>query len=91
MAHIHGLGIGSAAVSSLTGAGESKPAGRIDDTPAAQKGDQASLSAAAALAGQDGSDVRLDKVQALQKAIASGSYNVSASDVAGKLLDALAG
>jgi negative regulator of flagellin synthesis FlgM len=34
-------------------------------------------------------DVRTAKVEALQKAIAEGSYNVSASDVAGKMIDSL--
>lgn len=35
------------------------------------------------------SDVRLDKVAQLQAAIASGSYNVPSSDVAGKIVDNL--
>ena len=35
------------------------------------------------------SDVRIDKVAAIQQALASGSYAVSASDVAGKLIDHL--
>jgi negative regulator of flagellin synthesis FlgM len=34
-------------------------------------------------------DVRLDKVAALQTAIASGSYSVSSSDVASKIVDSL--
>lgn len=34
-------------------------------------------------------DVRTAKVEALQKAIAAGSYNVSSSDVAGKMIDSL--
>lgn len=34
-------------------------------------------------------DVRATKVEALQKAIADGSYNVSSSDVAGKMIDSL--
>ena len=36
-----------------------------------------------------GSDVRLDKVQPLQDAIAAGTYHVSSSDVADKLISAL--
>jgi negative regulator of flagellin synthesis FlgM len=35
------------------------------------------------------SDVRSAKVEALQKAIAAGTYQVSSSDVAGKLIDSL--
>ena len=35
------------------------------------------------------SDVRMDKVTALQQAIASGTYNVSASDVADKMIQSL--
>jgi negative regulator of flagellin synthesis FlgM len=34
-------------------------------------------------------DVRLDKVAALQTAIANGSYNVSSADVASKVVDSL--
>ncbi|HEU5341409.1 flagellar biosynthesis anti-sigma factor FlgM [Edaphobacter sp.] len=35
------------------------------------------------------SDVRMDNVQALQQAIASGTYHVSSSDVADKLIETL--
>lgn len=35
------------------------------------------------------SDVRMDKVTALQQAIAAGTYNVSASDVADKIISSL--
>ena len=35
------------------------------------------------------SDVRTDKVASLQQAIASGTYNVSSSDVAGSVIKAL--
>ncbi|HEY5056784.1 MAG TPA: flagellar biosynthesis anti-sigma factor FlgM [Acidobacteriaceae bacterium] len=37
------------------------------------------------------SDVRMDKVTALQQAIAAGTYNVSASDVADKMIRSLLG
>lgn len=37
----------------------------------------------------DGSDVRTDKVAALQAKIAAGTYNVSSSDVAEKIMGAL--
>jgi negative regulator of flagellin synthesis FlgM len=36
-----------------------------------------------------GSDVRLDKIQPLQAAIAAGTYQVSSSDVADKLITSL--
>ena len=35
------------------------------------------------------SDVRMDKVTALQQAIAAGTYNVSASDVSDKIISSL--
>lgn len=58
---------------------------------ASQQADHAELSAAGSLIskGLDGSDVRMDKVQALQQAITSGSYHVSSSEVATKLIDSM--
>jgi anti-sigma28 factor (negative regulator of flagellin synthesis) len=53
--------------------------------------DQASLSTASGAVMQAllGSDVRGDKVAALQQTIAAGTYNVAASDVAAKIMSAL--
>ncbi|GGA56154.1 hypothetical protein GCM10011507_04310 [Edaphobacter acidisoli] len=53
--------------------------------------DHAELSTAGSLISKalGGSDVRMGKVQALQQAIASGSYQVSSSDVADKLVDSM--
>jgi len=53
--------------------------------------DQTSVSATAGqvTAALSTSDVRQDKVSALQTAIANGSYNVPASAVAGKIVDSL--
>jgi negative regulator of flagellin synthesis FlgM len=53
--------------------------------------DRASLSANAVLMAQalSGSDVRTDRVAALQQSIAAGTYNVSSSDVADKVISAL--
>jgi negative regulator of flagellin synthesis FlgM len=53
--------------------------------------DRTSLSANAVLMAQalSGSDVRTDKVAALQQSIAAGTYNVSSSDVADKVISAL--
>ena len=55
--------------------------------------DHAELSAAGSLIskGLDGSDVRMEKVQALQQAIVSGSYQVPSSEVANKLIDSMMG
>ena len=56
-------------------------------------GDATRLSTASAAVVQAaaGSDVRTEKVAALQAAIANGTYNVSASDVADKLIGSLLG
>jgi len=53
--------------------------------------DEARLSSTGGLIAQalEGSDVRTDKVAALQQAIASGTYNVSSSDVAEKMIRSL--
>ena len=59
--------------------------------------DQTSLSSAAGLVGglaaqaSQTSDVRMEKVTALQQAISSGTYNVSSSDVADKIIGSLSG
>jgi negative regulator of flagellin synthesis FlgM len=37
------------------------------------------------------SDVRADKIEALQKAIATGSYRVSSAEVADKMIQSLLG
>ena len=53
--------------------------------------DHTDLSSAGAVVAQalQGSDVRADKVAALKEAIDSGNYQVSSSDVAGKMIDSL--
>jgi len=54
-------------------------------------GDEARLSTAAGVMAQalTGSDVRTEKVAALQQQIAAGTYSVPASDVADKMVRAL--
>ena len=65
---------------------ESSPA-----APHETRTDEARLSPTGGLIAEalEGSDVRIAKVAALQKAIASGTYNVSSSDVAGKMIQSL--
>ena len=69
------------------------PAGsaQVAAAPVLSDGDEAHLSSAAlsAAASSGVSDVRADKVAAIQQALASGSYAISASDVADKLIDQL--
>ncbi len=60
---------------------------------AAFAGDQATLSHAGTEVLQSAADasVRSDKVMAVQQALATGTYNVKASAVAGKVIDAMLG
>jgi len=53
--------------------------------------DEATLSTTATVVAQalTGSDVRTDKVAALQQSIAAGTYNIPSSDVAAKVFSAL--
>jgi flagellar biosynthesis anti-sigma factor FlgM len=55
--------------------------------------DQATFSSAGNEASQTaaGSEVRMDKVSAIQAALSAGTYNVPASAVAAKMVDAVAG
>lgn len=55
--------------------------------------DQATLSSAASEVAQtaSGDDVRTDKVASIQAALAAGTYNVPASAVASKMVDAMLG
>ena len=55
--------------------------------------DRATLSSAASEVAQtsSGDDVRLDKVATIQAALAVGTYNVSASAVASKVMDSMLG
>ena len=85
----------------LSGVGKTGTAGKVPvgsaQAPTASGlglgGDQTSLSSTASVLATalSGSDVRLDKVAALQQAISSGTYNVSASDVADKMIQSLLG
>lgn len=63
----------------------------VADASRTSHADQTHLSSAGGMIAQamTGSDVRPEKVAALQQAIASGSYHASSSDVAGKMIDSL--
>jgi negative regulator of flagellin synthesis FlgM len=63
-----------------------QPAPKVVQLP-----DQANISSTSGLVSQalSGSDVRLDRIQPIQAAIASGTYSVSSSDVADKLINNL--
>lgn len=69
------------------------PGTHLDSVSTSTSADQAHLSAAASLVSQAASlsDVRLEKVQSIQAAIASGNYHVSSSDVAQSLINHLLG
>jgi negative regulator of flagellin synthesis FlgM len=62
-----------------------------ENKPASGAQDEAKLSSTGELVARALStpDVRTAKVEALQKAIADGSYNVSSSDVAARMIDSL--
>ena len=55
--------------------------------------DEATLSTAASAAAQAApdSDVRMEKVAQVQKALAEGTYNVPSSDVANRMIDTMLG
>ena len=88
---INSLSVLSSASVGATSAGESAKAAVVKTGVGAPALDQASLSVAGGFAAQGDGDVRTEKVAALSAAIANGTYNVSADDVAGKILDSLLG
>jgi negative regulator of flagellin synthesis FlgM len=82
----------AATTASTTAASTGKASGAANAAAlaAAFPGDNARLSAASTqIAPAADGDVRMDKVAALQSQIAAGTYNVSASDVADKMIGAL--
>ncbi len=91
---LQGLTAPSALSGPVSGVSVKADSGTADLT-APEKADQTSLSTvsdlvAKALTRVDlTSDVRLEKILPIQEAIANGSYHVSASDVAGKIIDSL--
>jgi negative regulator of flagellin synthesis FlgM len=96
MSYASGIGSLQQAINSISSA-ETKPAApaitpNSDELVASvEHTDEANLSSAGGVIAQalEGSDVRTDKVAALQQAIADGSYNISSSDVAEKMIKSL--
>lgn len=68
-------------------------AGQAQGTAGSAAADEATLSSAASLAAQAApdSDVRMEKVVQVQQAMATGSYDVPASDVANKMIERMLG
>ena len=100
MSYSNGIGGLQRALNSIVTTGTTQPnapaaATKPNDpfSASSEQTDQASLSSTGGLVSQalGGSDVRMDKVAALQQAIASGSYSVSSSDVADKMISSLLG
>jgi negative regulator of flagellin synthesis FlgM len=96
MSFVGGIGSLQQGINAVTPA-EAKPAqstgtgNPTNETTVSTQTDQTNLSSASSLVTQalEGSDVRLDKVASLQQAIATGTYNVSSSDVADSIIDSL--
>jgi len=98
MAALDGIGSLGPALGNLSGVSQAAQTATTNGatapatSPAVSLGtDQASVSSTGGLVAQALStpDVRTDKVASLQAAIASGSYQVPASEVAGKIVDSL--
>ena len=83
-------GLNSIAVTGTTQTNTPAAAMKTNDASTEQI-DQAKLSSMGGLVSQalGGSDVRTDKVAKLQQAIVGGSYSVSSSDIAEKMIDSL--
>ena len=96
MSYASGIGSLQQAINSISSA-ETKPTAPAITSngdglvASAEHTDDANLSSAGGIVAQalEGSDVRTAKVAALQQAIADGSYNVSSSDVAEKVIQSL--
>jgi negative regulator of flagellin synthesis FlgM len=99
MSYTNGIGNAQQAIRSTSEATSAKQAtassGDVGDAVVSnsnvQHADQASFSATAGLVAQamGGSDTRSEKVASLQQAIATGSYSVSSSAVADKVIQSL--
>lgn len=98
MSYASGIGSLHQTINSIASA-ETKPATPANNPngngliASGEHTDDANLSSAGGIVAQalEGSDVRTGKVAALQQAIGDGSYNVSSSDVAEKVIQSLLG
>jgi negative regulator of flagellin synthesis FlgM len=103
MSYASGINSLQQPINSITSS-EAKPATQVtvpDTRSSASEGstagvaqvDQANLSSTGGLVAQalEGSDTRSAKVASLQQAIAAGTYSVSSSDVADKIIQSLLG
>jgi negative regulator of flagellin synthesis FlgM len=96
MSYASGIGSLHQAINSIAST-ETKPATPANNpngdgsVASVEHTDDANLSSAGGIVAQalEGSDVRTNKIAALQQAIADGSYNVSSSDVAEKVIQSL--
>jgi negative regulator of flagellin synthesis FlgM len=99
MSYTNGIGdwnkvLNPVAPTSATEVRQANPAKAADPEKTTQiQADKAKLSPASELLANalEGPDVRTTKVEALQKAIADGSYKVSSGDVADKIIQSLLG
>ena len=103
MSHTHGIGqaqpgnqvyesrnVAAANVVSQTGTVDQASQATSVSPSVGNGDDQAKLSTSgSSIAPSADGDVRLDKIAALQSQIAAGTYNVSSSDVADKVIGAL--
>ncbi len=80
-------------VASATPTAAQQPRGGAAASATTLGSDQVTFSSAASEAAQAAGDsgVRMDKVAAIQAALAAGTYNVSASAVASKVVDSMLG
>ena len=95
----NGIGDLKQALSTAVAVSGARTATRPESAPATSQtasghgpnADEANLSTTSGLLAQSlaGSDVRTEKVESLRQAIADGSYQVSSTEVAGKIIQSL--
>jgi negative regulator of flagellin synthesis FlgM len=91
VSYTNGIGSLQQAINSIAPF-DTKPAVQSEGRNAnVEHADQTSLSSTAGLVARalESSDIRAEKVASLQQAIGTGTYNVSSSDVADKIIQSL--